>query len=74
VPQNGEMVDDESGIGVAVDQRRARIHVAPAKYVDRKVMLYARAENPVEARVIRLALCCCSSPARSPPGEILDDS
>src|SRR5450759_1520080 len=50
------MVDDEARIGVAVDQRRARIHVAPAQYVNRKVVLYGRAQDPVEARVIRLAL------------------
>src|SRR5713226_6458351 len=50
------MVDDEARIGVAVDQRRARIHVAPAQYVDWKVVLYGRAQDPVEARVIRLAL------------------
>src|SRR5438093_676858 len=43
-------------IGVAVDQRRARIHVAPAQHVDRKVVLYGRAQDPVEARVVRLAL------------------
>ena len=50
------MIDDEARIGVAVDQRRARIHVAPAQDVDRKVALYGRAQDPVEARVIRLAL------------------
>src|SRR5262245_39367524 len=50
------MVDDKVRIGVAVDQRRARIHIAPAQYVDRKVALYGRAQDPVEARVTRLAL------------------
>ena len=43
------MIDDEASIGVAVDQRRARIHVAPAQYVDRKVVLYGRAQDPVVA-------------------------
>ena len=50
------MVDDEARIGMAVDHRRARIHVAPAKYVDRKVVLNGRAQDAVEARVIRLAV------------------
>src|SRR6202040_1315899 len=55
--QDSQMVDDEPRIGVAVDQRRARVHVAPAQYVDRKVVLYGRAQDSVEARVIRLAVC-----------------
>ena len=50
------MVDDEARIGVTVDQRRACIHVAPAQYVDRKVVLYGRAQDAVEAGVIRLAV------------------
>src|SRR5262245_63617506 len=50
------MVDDETVIGVAVDQHRARIHVVPAQYVDRKILLYGRAQDAVEARVIRLAV------------------
>src|SRR5262245_30033498 len=54
--QDSQMVDDETCIGVAVDQRRARIHVAPAQYVDRKIVLYGRAQDAVEARVIRLAV------------------
>ena len=55
------MVDYEPRIGVAVDQRRARIHVAPAQDVDGKVMLYGRAQDPIEARVIWLALLLPSS-------------
>jgi hypothetical protein len=51
------MVDDETGIGMAVDQHRARIHIAPAQYVDRKVVLYGRAQDSVEARIIRVAVC-----------------
>src|SRR5262245_25160452 len=50
------MVDDEARIGVTVDQRGARIHVAPAQDVDRKVVLYGRAQDAIEARVVRLAL------------------
>jgi len=45
--QDGQMVDDETGIGVAVDQRHARIHVAPAQYVDWKVVLYGRTQDTV---------------------------
>ena len=47
------MVDDEARIGMAVDQRRARVDVAPAQDVDRKVVLDGRARDPVEARVVR---------------------
>ena len=50
------MVDDEPGIGMAVDDRRADINVAPAQHVHRKVVLYGRAQDPVEARVIRFVL------------------
>ena len=50
------MVDDEARIGVAVDQRRAHVHVSPAQHVDRKVVLHGRAGDPVEARVVRVAL------------------
>jgi hypothetical protein len=48
------MIDDEARIGVAIDQRHARIQVAPAQHVDRKVVLYGRAGDAVEARVIRI--------------------
>src|SRR5262249_36571836 len=54
--QDSQMVDDEARVGVAVDQRHARIHVTPAQDVDRKVALCGRTQDPVEARVIRLAL------------------
>ena len=50
------MVDDEARIGVAVDQRRARVEVAPAQDVDRKVVLYGRARDAVEARIGRVAV------------------
>src|SRR5262249_52215196 len=53
---DSQMVDDEARIGVTVDQRRARIHVAPAQYVDRQVVLYGRTQDAIEARVVRLAL------------------
>ena len=42
------MVDDEAGIGAAVDQRRARIEVALVQDIDWKVVLYARTRDPVE--------------------------
>src|SRR3954471_10011904 len=50
------MVDDEPRVGMAIDERRARVHIAPKQYVDRKIVLHGRAEDPVEARVVRLAL------------------
>src|SRR6266481_6216654 len=50
------MIDDEARIGVAIDHGRARIHVAPAQYIDRKVVLCGRTRDPVEARVTRVAL------------------
>src|SRR3984893_3859053 len=52
---DGQMVDDESRVGVAVDERRARVHVAPAQHVDRKVVPNRCAQDPVEARVARIA-------------------
>jgi hypothetical protein len=51
---DGQMVDDESRVGVAVDQRRTRVQVAPAQHVDRKVVPNGRAQDPVEARVVRI--------------------
>src|SRR5450759_3822736 len=45
-----QMVDDKSGLGVAVDQRNARVQVAPAQHVDRKVVPDGFAQGPVEAR------------------------
>jgi len=65
------MVDDEARIGVAVDQRRARIHVAPAQYVDRKVVLYGRAQDPnggANPRPRRSGMCSdiCSAAGRLP--------
>src|SRR5215471_20044644 len=54
--QDSQMVDDKARIRVAIDQRRTRIHIAPAQDIDRKVALYGLAQDPVEAWVIRLAL------------------
>ena len=51
--QDAEVVDDEARVGMAVDQRRARVQVAPEQDVDRKVVLDGRARDPVEARVVR---------------------
>ena len=42
--------------GVTVDQRRARIQVAPAQDVDRKVVLGGRARDAVEAGMARVAV------------------
>src|SRR5262249_56220091 len=55
--EDRRVVDDETRVGVAVDQRRARLDVAPAQQVDRKVLLGGGARDPVEAGVGRLALC-----------------
>src|SRR5437879_3407991 len=52
---DGQMVDDESRVGVAVDERRARVDVAPAQHVDREVVPNRGAQDPVEARVVRIA-------------------
>ena len=49
------MVDDESRVGMAIDQRSARVQIVPAQDVDRKVVTNGGAQNPAEARVVRLA-------------------
>src|SRR5262249_56972784 len=49
-------IDDEPRIGVTIDYRGAGIDVAPAQYVDRKIVLYRRARNAVEAWVSRVAV------------------
>ena len=36
--QDAQMVDDKSRVGVAVDQRRAVVQVAPAQNIDRDVV------------------------------------
>ena len=40
---------------MAIDERSARVQVAPAQDVDRKVVANGGAQDPVEARVVRLA-------------------
>ena len=50
------MVDDEARIGMAVDQCRARVDVAPEKNVDRKIVLNSRAQDPVEAWIVWRAI------------------
>src|SRR5215468_8893158 len=50
------MANDEARIGMPIDHRGARIHVAPAQDVDRKVVLCGRLRDPVEARVTRRTL------------------
>jgi hypothetical protein len=37
------MIDDESHVGMAVDQGGARVDIAPAQDVDRKVVANGRA-------------------------------
>src|SRR5262249_16803859 len=53
---DAEVVDDESRVGVAIDQGGARLQVAPAQDIDRKVVANGGAQDRVEARVVRLAL------------------
>ena len=55
------MVDDEPRVGMAIDERSARVQIAPAQDVDRKVVANGRAQDPVEARVVRRALAPPSS-------------
>src|SRR5580700_6917938 len=43
------------GCGMAIDERSARVQIAPAQDVDRKVVANRRAGDPVEARVVRIA-------------------
>jgi len=50
------MVEDEARVGVAVDQRHARVHVTPAQHVDRQVVPHRGTQEAVEARGVRLAL------------------
>ena len=50
--QDAEMVDDEPCVGMAIDQRGARLEIAPAQQVDRKIVANGRAQDPVEAGVI----------------------
>src|SRR5713226_8398522 len=40
---DAQMVDDESRVGMAIDERSARVQVAPAQDVDRKVVANRRA-------------------------------
>src|SRR6516164_6609354 len=53
---DAHMVDDEPRVGAAVDQRRARVHVAPEWDVDREIVFNGRAQNAVEPRIVRRAL------------------
>ena len=50
------MVDDESRVGMAIDQRNARVQIVPAQDVDRKIVTNGRARDPVEAGIIGRAL------------------
>jgi hypothetical protein len=55
------MVDDEPRVGVAVDQRRARVDVAPEQDVDREIVFDGRAQDAVEPRIVRRPLRLYSS-------------
>ena len=47
------MVDDEPRVGMAIDERGARVQIVPAQEIDRKVVANGGARNPAEAGVIR---------------------
>ncbi len=49
------MVDDESRVGVTVDQRRNPVEVAGARQIDREVVPNGCARDAVDARVARVA-------------------
>ena len=49
------MVDDEARVGMAIDQRGAGVQIAPAQDVDRKIVTNGRAQDPVEAGIVRRA-------------------
>jgi hypothetical protein len=53
---DAHMVHDEPRVGVAVDQRRARLDVAPEQDVDREIVFDGRAQDAVEPRIVRRAL------------------
>src|SRR6202035_536982 len=57
---DAHMVDDEPHVGVAVDQRRARVDVAPEQDVDREIVFDGRAQDAVEPRIVRRALTLSS--------------
>jgi hypothetical protein len=48
------MVDDESRVGMTIDERSAHVQVVPAQDVDRKIIASGRTENSVETGVVRL--------------------
>src|ERR1700730_2485024 len=54
--QDSEMIDDEAHVGVAVDQRGARVDIAPEQDVDREIVSDGCAQDAVEAGVVRRAL------------------
>ena len=47
------MVDNEPRVGMTVNQRRARIDVAPEKNVDWEIVFDGRAQDAVKPRIVR---------------------
>ena len=43
------MINDEAHVGVAVDQRGARVDIPPEQDVDREIVAYGRAQDLVDA-------------------------
>jgi hypothetical protein len=54
--QDAEMVNDEPRVGMAIDQRRTGVQIAPKQDVDRKIVPSGRACDPVESGVVRRAV------------------
>ena len=50
------MINDEAHVGVAVDQRGARVDIPPEQDVDREIVSDGCAQDAVEAGVVRRAL------------------
>src|SRR6202035_1213693 len=49
--QDGQMINDEARLGMAIDQRGAFVQIVPAQKVDRKVVADGGARDPVAARL-----------------------
>ena len=54
--QDAQVIDDESRVRIAVDQRDARVQIVPAQDVEGKVVANGRARDPVEAGIVGRAL------------------
>jgi hypothetical protein len=53
---DSEMIDDEAHVGVAVDQRGARVDIAREQDIDGEIVSDSCPQDAVEAWVVRRAL------------------